>query len=145
MSPASDPSDGQLDAATWCRHLVPDGSVYAFLADHRHELFPPEVFADVTCQAGGHPSVPAEVVAMVMVLQALEGLSEREAVNALRRDIAGRSPAGCGWTTRGSIPRCWYWRARLRASPRPRRIFEAVGQVVEATGVLGGRRRRVLV
>jgi Transposase DDE domain len=37
-----------------------------------------------------------------------------------------------------------YWRARLRASDRPRRIFEAVGQVVAATGVLGGRGRRVL-
>jgi hypothetical protein len=39
MSPARHASDAQLDAATWCRHLVPDGSVYAFLADHRHELF----------------------------------------------------------------------------------------------------------
>jgi Transposase DDE domain len=37
-----------------------------------------------------------------------------------------------------------YWRARLRASPRPRRVFDAVRQVVGATGVLTGRRRRVL-
>ena len=37
-----------------------------------------------------------------------------------------------------------YWRARLRASTRPRRIFEAVRQVVEQTGVLKGRGRRVL-
>jgi hypothetical protein len=37
-----------------------------------------------------------------------------------------------------------YWRARLRASGRPRRIFDVVRQVVEATGVLSGRRRRVL-
>jgi hypothetical protein len=37
-----------------------------------------------------------------------------------------------------------YWRNRLRGSLRPRRIFEAVGQVVEATGMLAGRGRRVL-
>jgi hypothetical protein len=37
-----------------------------------------------------------------------------------------------------------YWRNRLRASPRPRRVFEAVRQVVEQTGVLKGRGRRVL-
>jgi hypothetical protein len=37
-----------------------------------------------------------------------------------------------------------YWRARLRASQRPRRLFEAVRQVVQATGVLAGRGRRVL-
>jgi hypothetical protein len=73
MRPSSDPSDAQLDAATWCRHLVPAGSVYAFLADHRHQLFPPELFADLARQGGGHPSVPAEVIGSVMVLQALEG------------------------------------------------------------------------
>jgi len=68
MSPARHASDDEMDAATWCRHLVPDGSVYAFLADHRHQLFPPEAFADLTRQGGGHPSVPPEVVASVMVL-----------------------------------------------------------------------------
>jgi Phage integrase family len=34
-SPAHPASDAQLDVAAWCRHLVPDGSVHAFLADHR--------------------------------------------------------------------------------------------------------------
>jgi hypothetical protein len=55
--------DEQLDAASWCRHLIPQGSVYAFLADHRRQLFPPELFADVARQGGGHASVPAEVIA----------------------------------------------------------------------------------
>jgi hypothetical protein len=36
------------------------------------------------------------------------------------------------------------WRAGLWASDRPERIFELVGQVVDATGVLGGRTRRAL-
>jgi hypothetical protein len=107
MCPASHPADDQLDAATWCRHLVPDGSVYAFLADHRHALFPPELFADVVRQGGGHPSVPAEVVATVMVLQALEGLSDREAVSALRRDIAWKVACGLRLDDEGFTRRCW--------------------------------------
>lgn len=37
-----------------------------------------------------------------------------------------------------------YWRNRIRRSQRPRRVFDAVREVVDATGVLGGRRRRVL-
>jgi Transposase DDE domain len=37
-----------------------------------------------------------------------------------------------------------YWRNRLRASDRPRRIFQAVREVVAATGVLKGLGRRVL-
>jgi len=134
-----------MDAAVWCRHLVPDGSVYAFLADHRHQLFPPAAFADLTRQGRGHPSVPAEVVASVMVLQALEGLSDREAISALRRDIAWKVACGLRLDDEGFHPTVLvYWRARIRRSARPRRIFDAVRQVVDATGVLAGRRRRVL-
>ncbi|MDF2742460.1 MAG: family transposase [Actinomycetia bacterium] len=134
-----------MDAAAWCGHLVPQGSVFAFLADHRHRLFPPELFADVARQGGGHPSVPAEVIATVMVLQALEGLSDREAVSALRRDLAWKVACGLRLDDEGFHPTVLvYWRNRLRASPQPRRIFDAVGQVVEATGVLRGRGRRVL-
>jgi hypothetical protein len=145
MSPQRHACDDQLDAATWCRHLVPDGSVYAFLADHRHQLFPPELFVDLTRQGGGHPSVPAEVIATVMVLQALEGLSDREAVSALRRDIAWKVACGLRLDDEGFHPTVLvYWRNRIRISSRPRRIFDAVRQVVEATGVLRGRGRRVL-
>jgi hypothetical protein len=119
--------------------------VYAFLADHRHELFSAELFADLTRQGGGHPSVPAEVIATVMVLQALEGLSDREAVSALRRDIAWKVACGLRLDDEGFHPTVLvYWRARLRTSDRPRRIFDAVREVVAATGVLKGRGRRVL-
>jgi hypothetical protein len=145
MPPARHAPDEQLDAATWCRHLVPDGSVYAFLADHRRELFPPELLADLVARGQGHPSVPAEVVGSVMVLQALEGLSDREAVSALRRDIAWKVACGLRLDDEGFHPTVLvYWRGRLRASERPRRVFDAVRQVVEQTGVLAGRGRRVL-
>jgi hypothetical protein len=117
----------------------------AFLADHRHQVFPPELFADLARQGGGHASVPAEVIATVMVLQALEGLSDREAISALRRDIAWKVACGLRLDDEGFHPTVLvYWRNRLRGSLRPRRIFEAVGQVVEATGMLAGRGRRVL-
>jgi hypothetical protein len=145
MCPQRHASDDQLDAATWCRHLVADGSVYAFLADHRQQLFPAELFADLTRRGGGHPSVPAEVVATVMMLQVLEGLSDREAISALRRDIAWKVACGLRLDDEGFHPTVLvYWRSRIRTSSRPRRIFEAVRQVVEATGVLRGRGRRVL-
>lgn len=58
-----------LDASALCRQLVPDGSVEAFLADHRHELFPDEMFEDVLASKRGRPSIPADTVASVMVLQ----------------------------------------------------------------------------
>ena len=89
--------------------------------------------------------MPAEVIATVMVLQALEGLSDREAISVLRRDIAWKVACGLRLDDEGFHPTVLvYWRNRLRASDRPRRIFEAVRQVVEQTGVLKGRGRRVL-
>src|SRR5512133_2031756 len=145
MCPHVYSADGQLDAAIWCRHLVPDGSAYAFLADHRQQLFPPELFADLLVQGRSHPSVPTQVVATVMVLQALEGLPDREAISALRRGIAWKVACGLRLDDEGFHPTVLvYWRARLRASDRPRRVFDAVGQVVEQTGVLKRRGRRVL-
>src|SRR5512132_1047267 len=133
MSPPVHASDAQMDAASWCRHLVPEGWVYAFLADHHHQPFPPELFADLTRQGGGHPSVPAEVVATVMVLQALEGLSDREAISALRRDIAWKVACGLRLDDGGFHPTVLvYWRNRIRRSARPRRILDAVRQLVAA-------------
>jgi hypothetical protein len=83
-----------LDAAALCRHLVDAGSVYAFLADHRKELFPDELFADLFPSGRGRPSVPADQVATVMVLQALEGLSVGRRPRSFGRTLLGRSPAG---------------------------------------------------
>ena len=89
--------------------------------------------------------MPAEVVATVMVLQALEGLSDREAISALRRDIVWKVACGLRLDDEGFHPTVLvYWRHRIRASPRPRRILQAVRQVVEQTGVLFGQHWRVL-
>jgi len=134
-----------LDAAALCRQLVPAGSVEAFLADHRRDLFPDEMFADLFPSGRGRPSIPADVVATVMVLQALEGLSDRDAARALRDRISWKVAAGLALDDPGfDYSVLTYWRGRLRRSDRPERIFDAVRRVVTATGVLAGRPRRAL-
>jgi hypothetical protein len=121
-------------AATWFLTVA-----VRFSADHRHQLFPSELFADIVRQGGGYPSVPAEVVATVMVLQAPEGLSDREAISALRRDIVWEVACGLRLDDEGFHPTVLvYWRNRIRTSPRPQRILQAVRQVVEQTGVFFG-------
>ncbi len=145
MQGTSDPNAELLDAAALCRHLVPDDSVDAFLADHRKELFPDELFADLFPSGRGRPSAPADVIATVMVLQALEGLSDRDAAQALRTNIAWKVAAGLALDDAGiHYSVLTYWRSRLRASDRPDRIFDAVREVITETGVLTGRRRRAL-
>jgi IS5 family transposase len=134
-----------LDAAALCRQLVPDGSVEAFLADHRHDLFPDEMFEDLFPSGRGRPSIPADVVASVMVLQALEGLSDRDAARALRDRISWKVACGLALDDEGfDFSVLTYWRTRLRKSERPERIFDAVRSVIDATGVLKGKTRRAL-
>jgi len=141
----SDPNRELLDAAALCRKLVPEGTVEAFLADHRQELFPDERFADLFPSGRGRPSVPADVMASVMVLQALEGLSDRDAARALKDRISWKVACGLALDDPGFHPTVLtYWRTRLRSSDRPERIFDAVRGVVDATGVLKGRTRRAL-
>jgi len=145
MQGHSEPNRELLDAAALCRKLVPEGSVEAFLADHRHELFPDVLFADLFPSGRGRPSVPADVMATVMVLQALEGLSDRDAARALRDRISWKVACGLALDDEGFHHTVLtYWRNRLRASEPPERIFEAVRQVVEATGVLKGKTRRAV-
>jgi Transposase domain (DUF772) len=57
-------------------------------------LLPDELFADLFPSGRGRPSIPADFVATVMVLQALEGLSDRDAARALQRDSAPTGRAG---------------------------------------------------
>jgi hypothetical protein len=125
--------------------LLPTGSVYAFLAEHRRELFPDEMFADLFPSSLGRPSVPGDVVASVLVLQALEHRSDREAAEALTFDLRWKAAVGwpIGQPAFHPTVLAW-WRRRLAASKRPNRIFDAVREVVAATGVLAGRTRRVL-
>src|SRR5487761_2324117 len=134
-----------LDASALCRQLVPRGSVEMFLADHRHELFPDEMFEDLFPSKRGRPSIPADTVASVMVLQALEGLPDREAARALTDRISWKVACGLALDEPGfDYSVLTYWRRRLRNSARPERIFEAVRAVVSATGVLRGKTRRAL-
>lgn len=140
-----DPNREILDAALLCRQLVAEGSVEAFLADHRHELFPDDLFVDLFPSSRGRPSIPGDVVASVMVLQALEGLSDREAERALRDRISWKVATGLAIDSTGfDYSVLTYWRTRLRRSDRPERIFDAVRDVIAATGVLKGKTRRAL-
>jgi hypothetical protein len=97
---SSDPYRELLDAQALVGHLVPAGSVYAFLAEHRRRVFPDELFADLFPSGRGRPSVPADVIATTMLLQALSNLSDRDAVAALRTDLRWGSAPWRGGVSR---------------------------------------------
>jgi hypothetical protein len=121
-------------------------SIYAFFHRERDALFPDEDFADLF-ERRGRNSVPPSVVAVVMALQRLEGLSDREAVERYTFDARWRYAAGVGGYDSGAWTSFAHtvlvdMRERLRRSERPDRIFEVALGAAKQAGLIG--RRRVL-
>ncbi|MGH2764995.1 MAG: IS1182 family transposase [Actinomycetota bacterium] len=133
-----------LDELTgFCRDAVPETSIYALLHRERDRLFPDEAFADLF-EDVGRRSIPPSVVATVMVLQRLEGCSDREAVDRFTFDARWRYATGVGGWGEGLTGFVHTvlvdFRARLHRSGRPKRVFEVTLEVAREAGLVGGRR-----
>src|SRR2546430_1828777 len=135
-----------LDAAALAGHLVPAGSMFAFLAGHRAEVFPDADYADLFSPPGvGRPSMPATQMAAVLTLQVLHDYPDRETAEAVKFDVRWKVAAGASLDDPGFDPSSLvYWRKRLARSERPHRVNDAVKAVIGQTGILKGRRRRAV-
>jgi hypothetical protein len=119
------------------------GSIYRLLADEGARIFPDDYFADLySASARGRPTVPARVLGTAVVLQAFEGLSDREACDRLEVDLRWQAAAGLHTGAQSFHPTVLPGqRNRLRASGRPRRLFEDTRAVAKAAGAMGARVR----
>src|SRR5580658_1008521 len=125
-----------------CEPKLGSTSIYRLLAEQGHRLFADEAFADLF-EDMGRRSVPPRIVATVMVLQRLEGASDREAVDRFAFDLRWKYAAGVGLDYPAFVHTVLVdMRARLRASGRPNRIFDAVVEMAKGAGLVG--RKRVL-
>ncbi len=129
--------------ANFCEGRVAPDSIYGVLHRECFNLFPDEMFADLFTDVGRR-SVPPMIVAVVMVLQRIEGLSDREAVERFAFDARWKYGAGgLDFDYPGFVHTVLVdMRARLARSDRPNRIFEVTLEAAKAAGLVG--RRRVL-
>lgn len=127
--------------ANFCDGRVAPGSVYGLLHRECFRLFPDELFADLFTDVGRR-SVPPMIVAVVMVLQRIEGLSDREAVERFAFDARWKYAAGgLDFDYPGFVHTVLVdMRARLARSERPDRIFEVILEVAAAAGLVGRKR-----
>ncbi|MDQ0096118.1 transposase [Paeniglutamicibacter psychrophenolicus] len=129
--------------ASFCDDRVAKDSIYAVLHREYFSLFPDEMFADLFTHVGRR-SVPSMIVALVMVLQRIEGCSDREAVDRFTFDTrwkyatGGRSIDCPGFVHTVLVD----MRARLAASDAPDRIFEVTLEAAKSAGLVG--RKHVL-
>ncbi len=127
--------------ARFCEGRVSPESIYGVLHRECFSLFPDEMFADVFTDVGRR-SVPPMIVAVVMVLQRLEGCSDREAVDRFAFDVRWKYAAGgLDFDHPGFVHTVLVdMRARLARSKTPNRIFEVTLDAARAAGLIGPRR-----
>jgi IS5 family transposase len=120
---------------------VAEDSIWAVLHRECHVLFPDELFADLFTSTGRR-SVPPRIVATVMVLQRLFGLSDREAVEAFEFDARWKyACGGLDFDYPGFVHTVLVdMRARLARSQRPKRIFEVSLIAARRAGVVSAKR-----
>jgi Transposase DDE domain/Transposase domain (DUF772) len=144
MSLGLSPTQADVFTTTsFCEGRVAADSIYGLLHRECFRLFPDEMFSDLFCDVGRR-SVPPLIVAVVMVLQRIEGCSDREAVDRFTYDARWKYAAGgLGFDYPGFVHTVLVdMRARLAGSERPDRIFEVVLEMGKRAGLVG--RRRVL-
>ena len=129
--------------AAYCEGRVAPDSIYGILHRECFGLFPDEMFADLF-DGAGRRSVPPVIVAVVMVLQRIEGCSDREAADRFAFDARWKYAAGgLDFDYPGFVHTVLVdMRARLARSVKPDRIFEVTLEAARAAGLAG--RRRVL-
>jgi transposase len=77
---------GFFDAG-WCGNVVPRDSFFGLLARHGERIVSDEEFADCYAQGRGRPSIPPGTLAKVLLLAYRCGLSDRQAMEAVRFDL----------------------------------------------------------
>lgn len=128
---------------TFCDEQVDEDSIYGLLHRERERLFPDEMFADLY-ESRGRRSLPPSILACVLVLQRLEGLSDREAAERFTFDARWRYACGVGDWSSGPVSFVHTvlvrFRMRLEASDDPKRIFRVSTAVAAEAGLVGVRR-----
>jgi len=127
----------------YCHRSLAPRSLHALLYREGDRLFGDDAFCDLFDDVGRF-CVPPRIVATVMALQRVEGLSDRQAVERFTYDLRWKYAAGgldfdypaFNHTVLVNM------RARLRRSKAPDRIFEAILEVAKEAGLVG--RKRVL-
>ena len=143
MTAGTTPKQADLwrGTAAVCEGRVGEQSIWAVLYREGDRLFGDELFADLFAEVGRR-SVPPRIVATVMVLQRLGGLSDREAVEAFSFDARWKYACGGlafdypGFSHTVLVD----MRARLAASARPERIFAVTMEAARQAGLVGVRR-----
>jgi transposase len=135
---------GMFDAAVLARPL-PEGSFYALLAEHGHRIVRDEDFAECYSSSRGRPSIPPSLLALVMLLQHRTGLSDEQAMEAVKWDLRWKIALGLRVDHDGWHPTSLtYFRARLLLHGKEGVALENTLRLAEEIGLLEGAVEQII-
>src|SRR3954471_8181715 len=135
---------GMFDAALLARPL-PEGSFFALLAEHGDRIVRDEDFADCYSSRMGRPSIPPSLLAMVLLLQHRTGLSDEQAMEAVRWDLRWKIALGLPVDHDGWHPTSLtYFRARLLLHGKDQLALENTLRLAEEVGLLDGVAEQII-
>jgi transposase len=152
MLAVADSQQQGLFDASWCGNVVPRDSFYGLLAEHGERIVSDQDFADCYSEGRGRPSIPPSRLAKILLLAYRCGLSDRQAMEAVRFDLRWKVALGLPFDHEGFHPTSLVkFRARLLLHGKERVVFErslglarelglleeSVEQVVDSTPMLG--------
>jgi transposase len=130
------------ETARIARAAVPKGHVYVQMRDVLGRIYTDEQFADLFATRG-RPAVPPWRLALVTVMQFAEGLSDRQAAEAVRVRIDWNYALGLDLADPGCDDRALCeLRARLVQGSAEHRLLDALLEACKAQGLLKARGRQ---
>ena len=127
---------GLMDAAGLMGAL-PEGSLFALLAEHGDRIVRDEDFAECYSERMGRPSIPPSLLAKVLLLQYRCGLSDEQAVESVAWDLRWKVALGLAVDHRGWHPTSLTkYRARLLLHGKERLALENTLRLAEELGLL---------
>lgn len=127
------------ETARVAQAAFPSGNVYLRMRDEFGALYTDEAFAPLFSQRGQPAAAPA-CLALVTVMQFAEGLSDRQAANAVRGRIDWKYALGLELTDPGfDASVLWEFRARLIAGQAEAKVFEVMLSRFREAGLLKAR------
>jgi hypothetical protein len=130
---------------TYLDHVGRD-SFYGFLASHRTELFHDEDFTDLYCSDNGRPSVPPSLLAMALLLQVHDGVSDEEAKARADFDLRWKVALGIGLEERPfAKSTLQLFRAHLIVHERVLALFQKSLDFARQTGYLRSPKIKVVL
>lgn len=130
------------ETARVARAAVPKGNVYLQMRDVLGSIYSDEQFADLFASRG-RPVVPPWRLALVTVMQFAEGLSDRQAAEAVRVRIDWKYTLGLDLADPGfDYTVLTEFRARLVRGAAEQRLLDALLEACKARGLLKPRGRQ---